>query len=152
MIPLQASRRGQRGVLTLLKPVKKIRKRRARARKAVWQGAREGTSPQRAVTERQRGQTAFLALAHRVACLLACVARAGQPSEGRQHAEGSPQGDAKHRQRRCGYCRCPHALAKPKNPAATRHFVIFSQVLSEKNPVAVFLAQTFGRISRGNSA
>ena len=56
------------------------------------------------------------ALAHRVACLfgLACVARAGQPSEGRQPAEGSPQGDAKHRQHRCGYSRRPHALAKPR--------------------------------------
>ena len=65
-----------------------------------------------------------------VACLfgLACVARAGQPSKGRQPAEGSPQGDAKHRQHRCGYCRRPHALAKPKIQQ-TRHFVIFSQVL-----------------------
>jgi hypothetical protein len=56
------------------------------------------------------------ALAYRVACLfgLTCVARAGQPSEGRQPAEGSPQGDAKHRQHPCGYCRRPHALAKPK--------------------------------------
>ena len=58
----------------------------------------------------------LVSAAHRVAGLfgLTCVARAGQPSEGRQPAEGSPQGDAKHRQHRCGYCRRPHALAKPK--------------------------------------
>jgi hypothetical protein len=35
-----------------LKTCEKLRKRRTRARKAVWQGAREGASPQRAVTER----------------------------------------------------------------------------------------------------
>src|SRR6476620_11340883 len=55
---------------------------------------------------------------------LACVSRAGQPSEARQPAESSPQGDAKHRQHRCGYCQLPSRLGQAKNPAATRHFVI----------------------------
>ena len=50
--------------------------------------------PKRTVPSGRRRQRALLALAHRVACLLglAGVAWAGQPSEGRQPAEGSPQG------------------------------------------------------------
>src|SRR4029077_4699768 len=89
-----------------------------------------GASPQRVVTERATRPDGLSALAHRVACLfgLACVARAGQPTEGRQPAEGSPQGDAKHRQHAAGIAP-PSRLGQAKNPAATRHFVIFSQVL-----------------------
>ena len=67
------------------------------------------------------------------ACLfgLICVARAGRPSEGRQPAEGSPQGDAKHRHR-CGYCRRPRRsgahsvpakIARGGDEAASRLFV-----------------------------
>src|SRR6476620_4705497 len=76
---------------------------------------------------------AFLALAHRVACLfgLACVPRAGQPTEGRQPAEGSPQGDAKHRQHAAGIAAVltPWPSQKSSSNAALCNFFTGSEGL-----------------------
>ena len=99
-----------------LRTCEKIAKRRAIVRKAVLQGACEGASPQRAVNERTTRPDG-LSCSRPQGCVsfwlgLRCLAV--QRTEGRQPAEGSRQGDAMHRQRRCGYCRRPHALAKPK--------------------------------------
>ena len=78
-----------------------IRKSRARAEKAGWQGAREGASPLRAVTERATPPDGLFCSRPKGCVSLACVAQAGQPTEGRQPAGGSP-GDAKHRQPAAG--------------------------------------------------
>jgi hypothetical protein len=95
-----------------LEPVKKSRKRRTRARKAVWQGAREGASPQRAVTERATRPDGLSCSRPQ-----GCVSFWLHPrcSGGTRPLRVLPP---------------PSRLGQVKNPAAMRHFVIFSQILS----------------------
>ena len=117
-----------------LEPVRKIRKRRARARKAVWQGAREGASPQRAVTERATRPDG-LSCSRPQGCVsfwlgLRC---SGGTAERRETAcRRQPAGRCKASATPLRVLPPPSRLGQAKNPAATRHFVIFSQVLRKK--------------------
>ena len=115
----------------MLRTCEKIRKRRTRAERRYGKAHARAHPPQRAVTERATRPDG-LSCSRPQGCVsfgLTCVARADSRAKGDSLSK-RPQGDAKHRQHRCGYCRRPHAW-QAKNPAATRHFVIFSQVLRE---------------------
>ena len=115
-----------------LRTCEKIRKRRARARKAVWQGAREGASPQRAVTERATRPDG-LSCSRPQGCVsfwlgLRC---SGGTADRRETAcRRQPAGRCKASATPLRVLPPPSRLGQAKNPAATRHFVIFSQVLS----------------------
>ena len=121
--------------LACLRTCEKIRKRRARARKAVWQGAREGASPQRAVTERATRPDG-LSCSRPQGCVsfwlgLRC---SGGTAERRETAcRRQPAGRCKASATPLRVLPPPSRLGQAKNPAATRHFVIFSQVLKDSN-------------------
>jgi hypothetical protein len=113
-----------------LRTCEQLRKRRAIARKVVWQGAREGASPQRAVTERAtrpdglscyrpRGCVSFW---HDLRCSGGTACRR-QPA-GRCKASAIP----------LRVLPPPSRLGQAKNFAATRHLVIFLQVLRHESP------------------
>ena len=116
-----------------LRTCEKIRKRRTRARKAVWQGAREGASPQRAVTERATRPDG-LSCSRPQGCGsfwldLRC---SGGTADRRETAcRRQPAGRCKASATPLRVLPPPSRLDQAKNPAATRHFVIFSQVLNE---------------------
>ena len=121
--------------LIALRTCEKIRKRRARARKAVWQGAREGASPQRAVTERATRPDG-LSCSRPQGCVsfwlgLRC---SGGTADRRETAcRRQPAGRCKASATPLRVLPPPSRLGQAKNPAATRHFVIFSQVLTLGN-------------------
>ena len=93
-----------------------IRKSRARAEKAGWQGAREGASPLRAVTERATPPDGLFCSRPK-GCVsfwlgLRCSGRAADRRE--TACRRQPGGRCEASATRCGYCRRLRALAKPK--------------------------------------
>jgi hypothetical protein len=126
--------------LVPLRSCEKIRKRRARARKAVWQGARESASPQRAVTERAT-QPDGLSCSRPQGCVsfwLGLRCPGATADRGRQPAEGSPQGDAKHRQHAAGIATAltPWPSQKSSSNAALCNFFTGSKRLLKNSALS----------------
>ena len=100
-----------------LRTCEKIRKRRTRARKAVWQGAREGASPAAGCNRADNAaRRPFLLSAPGLRVFLAWPALLGRDS--RAKGDSLPKAARRAVQSigntAAGIASCPHALAKPK--------------------------------------
>ena len=118
--------------LELFRTCERIRRGSARARKAVCQAARKGTS-QADCTERTTPSEG-LSRSRPQGCVSFGLGRrcSGGTAERRETAcRRQPAGRCKASATPLRVLPPPSRLGQAKNPAATRHFVIFSQVLRE---------------------